>query len=64
MGRIKETEAEARAPAARRYRVILPIDVGGRVYGFGEIAELEMDTAVDYAHALIPLKEEDDGRNG
>lgn len=48
----------------RKYRVTLPIDVGGRRYEFGEVAELEIETAVQYAHALIAEEEGQDGGNG
>jgi hypothetical protein len=48
----------------RAYRVTLPIDVGGRVYQFGETAELELEEAAAYAHALIAIKEErENGRD-
>jgi len=42
----------------KKYRVVLPIDIGGRTYQFGEIAELDMETAVEYSHALIEIEEE------
>ena len=48
----------------KRYRVILPVEIGGRVYQFGEIAELDLETAVTYAIALIQVEEgENDVRN-
>jgi hypothetical protein len=43
----------------KKYKVLLPIDIGGRVYQFGETAELDIDAAVGYAHALLSL---DDAR--
>ena len=41
----------------KRYRVTLPVDIGGRVYQFGEVAELDIETATQYAHALIAAEE-------
>ncbi len=41
-----------------KYKVILPIDVDGRIYHYGDIVELDLDTAVLYAHALIAQEEE------
>jgi hypothetical protein len=48
----------------KRYRVTLPIDVDGRTYQYGDIAELEMETAIDYAHALIALNDNDGREHG
>lgn len=48
----------------KRYRVLLPIDVGGRIYQFGEEIELELDEAVKYSHALIAVAEEDANHRG
>ncbi len=45
----------------RRYRVTLPVEIGGRVYQFGEVAELELETAAQHAHALIAEEEQDGG---
>lgn len=45
----------------RKYRVTLPVVIGGRTYQFGEVVELDIETAVQYAHALIAVEEEDDG---
>jgi uncharacterized protein YfaS (alpha-2-macroglobulin family) len=42
----------------RKYRVVLPIDVDGKVYQYGETAELDETTAAAYAHALIAIEEE------
>lgn len=41
------------ANKTKRYRVTLPIDVGGTIYQFGETVELNDETAAAYAHALI-----------
>lgn len=46
-----------------RYRVTLPIDVGGRIYQFGETVELDQETAAAYAHALIKEESENGGNN-
>ena len=45
----------------QKYRVILPIEVDGRVYQFNEEIELDLGTAALYAHALIPLEVEHGG---
>ncbi len=48
----------------RRYRVILPVEIEGKAYGYGDVAELPMETAAEFAHALIAVEEgEDDGRD-
>jgi hypothetical protein len=49
----------------RWYRVILPVEIDGRAFAYGETAELETETAVEFAHALIAVEEgEENGRNG
>jgi hypothetical protein len=45
----------------KRYRVLLPVDIDGVIYGFGAIVELSAETAKDYSHALVALAEEEDG---
>ncbi len=49
----------------RRYRVVLPVEIAGRIYQFGEIAELDLETAIGLSHALIEIeeKEMENGRN-
>jgi hypothetical protein len=48
----------------KRYRVLLPVEIGGRVYQFGEVVELNMKTAKEYGHALSAMAEEkSDGRH-
>jgi hypothetical protein len=42
-----------------KYRVTLPVDIGGRIWNFGEVVELDIETAAAYAHALIALEDED-----
>ena len=46
-----------------RYRVTLPIDIGGRIYQFGETVELDAETAAAYAHALIKEERPNGGNN-
>ncbi len=48
----------------KKYRVLLPIEVGGRTYNFGDEVELELDVAVDYSHALIAVEETDLNHGG
>ncbi|KKM18468.1 hypothetical protein LCGC14_1665400 [marine sediment metagenome] len=48
----------------KRYRVLLPVDIGGRIYNFGEEVELELDEAVKYSHALIAAREADLNHRG
>jgi 5-enolpyruvylshikimate-3-phosphate synthase len=47
----------------RKYKVLLPIDVDGQIFEFGQIVELDMETASQYSHALIAVEEEEHGRN-
>jgi hypothetical protein len=37
----------------KRYRVLLAIEVDGRIYEFGETVELDAKTAWEYRHALM-----------
>ncbi len=50
-----------------KYRVTLRIDIDGAVYEYGQVADLTLEQARRYAHALIAIeerhKEEVDGRN-
>jgi hypothetical protein len=39
----------------KRYRVILPVEIDGKVYEYGHMVELELEQALAYAHALILL---------
>ncbi len=52
----------------KRYKVLLPIEVNGRIYQHGEMVELEENAAKLYSHALIAQTEEGanhvDGTNG
>ena len=49
----------------RPYRVILPVEIGGREYQFGDEVELELGEAVEHSAALIALEEGDgNGRDG
>ena len=41
----------------KRYKVLLPIDVDGRIYQHGDVVELDLETAKIYSHALIALAE-------
>jgi hypothetical protein len=43
----------------KRYRVTLPVEIDGVMYQFGEVAELELEIAALYAHALIAVEEEE-----
>ena len=49
----------------KRFRVLLPIDIEGRIYEFGSTVELDLETALLYSHALIACeeKEVEDGGN-
>jgi transcriptional regulator with XRE-family HTH domain len=47
------------APKRARYRVIMPVTFGdGVMHGHGEIVELDLETALEYAHALHTAEEE------
>ncbi len=41
----------------RKYLVILRIEIDGRPFEYGEVAELDVETAVRYAHALQAIEE-------
>ena len=41
----------------RRFRVLLPIEIDGRMYEFGSVVELDLETAGGYSHALIACEE-------
>ena len=41
----------------KRYRILLPIEIGERIYTVGETVEMGMDEAVKYSHALIASEE-------
>lgn len=43
--------------SARKYKVILPFEVDGREFKYGEIAEFDIDTAAVYATSLIAVEE-------
>jgi hypothetical protein len=48
----------------KTYRVLLAIEVDGKIYQHGAIVELPSEIAVNYSHALIALEEkgkDDDG---
>jgi hypothetical protein len=49
----------------KRYRVILPVDIAGKIYQFGDEAELDFETACKYAFCLIAVEqgENDGGKN-
>jgi hypothetical protein len=47
----------------RKYRVVLPVEIGDRIYQFGEHVELDVETAAQYAHCLIAIEEEANGGN-
>ena len=40
-----------------KFRVLLPIDIEGRIYEFGSTVELDLETALLYSHALIACEE-------
>lgn len=42
----------------KQYHVMLPVEVDGKVYNYGDVAELDIETAAKYAHALMALGEE------
>lgn len=43
----------------KRFRVVLPVEVAGRVYQHGEIVELDEEMAEGYIHALRALDDEE-----
>lgn len=44
------------AGAMAEYRVLLPVDIEGRTYQYGETVELDAATAKAYAHALVRVE--------
>lgn len=47
----------------KKYRVILPVEIGGVAYQFGDVIELDEATAIENCYALIAWEGEDNGRN-
>jgi len=43
-----------------KYKVLLPIEIEGRIYEFGSVVELDLDVAKEYSHALIACEQEED----
>jgi hypothetical protein len=41
----------------KKFRVVLPMEIAGKVYEFGAVIELEPEVAKAYAHALIAQEE-------
>jgi hypothetical protein len=46
----------------KKYRVLLPIDVDGKVYQYGQVVELDATLAKDYSHALVRVPEEEESK--
>jgi hypothetical protein len=44
----------------RKYRVLLPIEVDGVRFEHGDVVQLEMQTAIDFAHALVAIEESEE----
>jgi hypothetical protein len=44
----------AAAAPLRKFRVLLPVLIGQHTYEFGQTVELDVATAKEYAHALLP----------
>ena len=45
----------------KKYKVILPVDIAGTTHWFGEVIELDLETALLYRHALIVVNETTEG---
>lgn len=45
------------------YRVVLPVEIGERRYGFGAVVRLTAAEAVEHAASLIAVEDSDDGGN-
>jgi len=43
----------------QKYRVVLPVEVDGKVYEFGSVVELTLDIAKGLSHALIAVEKEE-----
>lgn len=40
------------------FRVILPVEIDGQIYNFGEVIQLDLEAAVGYSHALMSIAQE------
>ena len=47
----------------RTYRVLLPVEIDGIVYNFGQVVELDLERAALYAHALIAVEGDNGGHS-
>jgi hypothetical protein len=43
----------------RKYKVILAVVIEGKTYRYGDVVELDKETALDYAVALHPINGKD-----
>jgi hypothetical protein len=43
----------------KKFRVLLPIEIDGRIYEFGSTVELDLETALLYSHALQACEEKE-----
>lgn len=43
----------------KKFRVVLPIEFGGRIYAYGDTVEMTVADAKEYSHALIAVDEEE-----
>lgn len=41
-----------------KFRVLLAIEIDGRIYEFGSVVELDLETALLYSHALMACEAE------
>lgn len=47
----------------KQFRVLLPVEIGEQIYGFGQVVELDVATAKAYAHALVSVDEVEAAEN-
>lgn len=46
----------------KTFRVVLPIDIDGKLFQFGQTVELDVETAKAYSHALVRVDEEEESK--
>ena len=42
-----------------KYKVVMAVEIAGKSYGYGDVVELDMQTALDFADALQAVEGEE-----
>ena len=48
----------------KKFCVVLPLEIDGQRYWFGQVVELDVEKTAGYEHALIEVEEEEYAGNG